>query len=223
MHNLNGVKKRSAEYMLIAFSPARDATIKTFKLLIHEQRCQIYALSKSGMSQNKIAKQLKDSQSTISREFFCNTGKRGYRLKQAQKFTDTRRFAWCKAIKMTTALIALIETKLTEKWSPEQYLVGLGKTRVTILAMKLFISTFGLTNNVVATHSNIYEEKVKLIHHVVRINKLAERRRFCVTPGWCNRCAMLLKDGVMCQTLLTNQVIPLTNNKAERSLRSYVL
>jgi IS30 family transposase len=106
--------------MLIAFSPARDATMKTYKQLTYEQRCQIYALSKTGMSQNKIAKQLNVSQSTISREFFRNTGKRGYRFKQAQTSTDRRRLAACKAIKMTTRLIALIESKLNEKWSPEQ-------------------------------------------------------------------------------------------------------
>jgi IS30 family transposase len=55
--------------MLIAFSPARDATMKTYKQLTYEQRCQIYALSKTGMSQNKMAKQLKVSQSIISRAF----------------------------------------------------------------------------------------------------------------------------------------------------------
>jgi IS30 family transposase len=106
--------------MLVAFSLARDATMKTYKQLTYEQRCQIYALSKTGMSQNKIAKQLKVSQSTISREFSRNTGKRGYRFKQAQTSTDTRRLVACKAIKMTTALITLIESKLTTKWSPEQ-------------------------------------------------------------------------------------------------------
>jgi hypothetical protein len=31
------------------------------------------------------------SQSSISREICCNTGKRGYRIKQAQTATDTRR------------------------------------------------------------------------------------------------------------------------------------
>nr|WP_180706036.1 helix-turn-helix domain-containing protein [Psychromonas sp. CD1] len=35
------------------------------------------------MSQNKIARQLNVSQSTISRELSRNTGKRGYRIKQA--------------------------------------------------------------------------------------------------------------------------------------------
>jgi IS30 family transposase len=72
------------------------------------------------MSHNKIAKQLKDSQSTISRDFSCNTGKRGYRFKQAQTSTDIPRLAACKVIKITTALITLIESKLTAKWSPEQ-------------------------------------------------------------------------------------------------------
>ena len=77
--------------MLIAFSPARDATMKTYKQLTYELRCQIYALKKTGLSQNKIARQLKVSQSTISRELSRNTGKRGYRIKQAQLFTNRRR------------------------------------------------------------------------------------------------------------------------------------
>ena len=106
--------------MLIAFSPARDATMKTYKQLTYEKLCQMYALNKTGMSQSKIAKQLKVSQSTISREFSRNTGKRGYRFKQAQTSTDTRRSVVCKAIKMTTALIALIKSKLTAKLSPKQ-------------------------------------------------------------------------------------------------------
>jgi len=94
--------------------------MKTYKQLTYELRCQIYALNKTGMSQNKIARQLNVSQSTISREFFRNTGKRGYRIKQAQKSADTRRLVACKAIKMTTGPIALIELKIIEKWSPEQ-------------------------------------------------------------------------------------------------------
>jgi len=106
--------------MLIAFSPARDATMKTYKQLTYELRCQIYALKKTGLSQNKIAQQLKVSQSTISRELSRNTGKRGYRIKQAQSFTDTRRLLARKAIKMTSNLVALIESKIHLKWSPEQ-------------------------------------------------------------------------------------------------------
>ena len=106
--------------MLIAFSPARDATMKTYNQLTYEQRCQIYALKKIGMSQNKIAKQLNVSQSTISREFSRNTGKRGYRIKQAQSFADKRRLLSSKPTKMTTNLVALIESKLGVLLSPEQ-------------------------------------------------------------------------------------------------------
>jgi IS30 family transposase len=58
--------------MLIAFSPARDATMKTYKPLTYEEQCQTYALNKSEMSQDIIAKQLNVSQSTVSRELTRN-------------------------------------------------------------------------------------------------------------------------------------------------------
>ena len=106
--------------MLIAFSPARDATMKTYKQLTYELRCQIFALNKTGMSQNKIAEQLNVSQSTISREFNRNTGKRGYRIKQAQNRAENRRLMAGKAIKMTAGTVELIDTKVIEEWSPEQ-------------------------------------------------------------------------------------------------------
>ncbi|PKG37982.1 IS30 family transposase [Psychromonas sp. Urea-02u-13] len=94
--------------------------MKTYKQLTYELRCQIYALNKIGMSQNKIAQQLKISQSTISRELNRNTGKRGYRIKQAQSFADNRRLLSRKAIKMTSSLVALIDSKIQIEWSPEQ-------------------------------------------------------------------------------------------------------
>jgi len=50
--------------MLIAFSRARDTTMKIYNQLTYEQRCLIYTLNKTGLSQNKIAKQLSVSQST---------------------------------------------------------------------------------------------------------------------------------------------------------------
>lgn len=106
--------------MLIVLSPARDARMKIYKQLTYEQRCQIYALKKTGLSQNKISQQLQVSQSTISRELKRNTGKRGYRLKQAQNACNTRRFNAVKATKMTVELITLIDAKLHKKWSPEQ-------------------------------------------------------------------------------------------------------
>ena len=117
--------------MLIIFSPARDATMKTYKQLTYEQRCQISALNKIGMSQNKIAKQLNVSQSTLSREFARNTGKRGYRFNQAQQTAIKRRIEACKTIKMTPTVITSINEKIEEKWSPEQISGWLKKERNT--------------------------------------------------------------------------------------------
>lgn len=65
--------------------------MNTYKQLTYALRCQIYALKKIGLSQNKIATELRVSQSTISREISRNTGKRGYRFKQAQVLSDERR------------------------------------------------------------------------------------------------------------------------------------
>ena len=94
--------------------------MKTYNQLTYELRCQIFALKKIGTSQNKIAQQLKVSQSTISRELSRNTGKRGYRIKQAQSIAQARRLHSRKAIKMTSNLISLIDSKIYMKWSPEQ-------------------------------------------------------------------------------------------------------
>jgi IS30 family transposase len=108
--------------------------MKTYSQLTYEQRCQIYALNKIGMSQNKIAQQLSVSQSTISRELSRNTGKRGYRIKQAQIRADKRRLSARKTIKMTVELIALIESRIKEKWSPEQISGWLKEEQNTLIS-----------------------------------------------------------------------------------------
>ena len=51
--------------------------------------------------------------------------------------------------------------------------------------------------------------------------ELASRR--CVTLRYQNRCKLLLKHDEMCWVFLKHKDVPLTNNEAERSLRSYVL
>lgn len=94
--------------------------MNSYKQLTYEQRCQIYILKKSGMSQQAIADTIGVSQSAISRELKRNTGERGYRHHQAQQKSDERRAEAAKAIKMTPDMIQLIESKLREKWSPEQ-------------------------------------------------------------------------------------------------------
>ncbi|MDP0562429.1 MAG: helix-turn-helix domain-containing protein [Candidatus Endonucleobacter sp. (ex Gigantidas childressi)] len=59
--------------------------------LAYEQRCQLSALKKSGCSQREIAEIIGTSLSTVSRELARNTGERGYRHRQAQGRTDSRR------------------------------------------------------------------------------------------------------------------------------------
>lgn len=100
--------------------------MQTYKQLTYAQRCQIYALKKTSISQQEMASIIGASQSSVSRELKRNTGKRGYRFRQAQMLTDSRRLAAKKANKMTPELISRIEKKLEIKWSPEQISGWLG-------------------------------------------------------------------------------------------------
>jgi len=55
--------------------------LKKYKQLTGEQRYQIYALRKAGMSMGSIALEIETVASTISREISRNTGARGYHPK----------------------------------------------------------------------------------------------------------------------------------------------
>jgi transposase, IS30 family len=72
-----------------------------YKQLTKEQRYQIAALKKAGHSNKEIAENIGTSEPTISREFKRNTGKRGYRPKQAHIKALWRKKNTTKAIKMT--------------------------------------------------------------------------------------------------------------------------
>lgn len=94
---------------------------KGYHHLTHDQRCQIYTLKATKLSQAAIAKVLNITPSTLSRELKRNAGKRGYRYKQAHELaTQRRRFASQRARKMTPELLVKIENGLQEKWSPDQ-------------------------------------------------------------------------------------------------------
>lgn len=92
----------------------------SYQQLTYEQRCQIEALNKSGLTQKEIAGIVGTTQPSISRELKRNTGKKGYRHKQAHNKCLNRRKLSHKPTKMTPKLIALISKQLKEKWSPEQ-------------------------------------------------------------------------------------------------------
>jgi len=96
--------------------------MKSYRRFEYEDRCQLHALVKRGLTQEEIAAALGFSQGTISRELQRNRGKRGYRFKQAQNKTAHRQHVVRRrSRKLTTALRRKIERKLRqERWSPEQ-------------------------------------------------------------------------------------------------------
>ena len=75
---------------------------------------------KRGKSFGEIGLTLGRSQSTISREVQRNTGKRGYRHQQADKFSSFRHAEKNKAIKLTLPITSIITEGLKADWSPEQ-------------------------------------------------------------------------------------------------------
>ncbi len=89
--------------------------------LTHEERCQIYALRKSGLSDLAIARQIGRDRTTVRREIRRNGGGRGYRHLQAQGKASARRSAASSvARKMTPERWTTVEDRLAEGWSPEQ-------------------------------------------------------------------------------------------------------
>ena len=92
-----------------------------YRRITYEDRCQIYALSKRGVSQESIAGVLGVSQSTVSREICRNRGQRGYRFKQAEAKAQSRQAIRSRPRKLTAPLRRKIEAKLRQmRWSPEQ-------------------------------------------------------------------------------------------------------
>jgi len=62
--------------------------------LVYQKRCQIDAYLSMSMSQAAIAHKLGVYRSTVSREMRRNSGKGGYRYKQAQEFAHQRRTSY---------------------------------------------------------------------------------------------------------------------------------
>ena len=94
---------------------------KSYCHLTYEERCQIEALKKSGFFVVLIAEQLGRHRATIYREINRNSGKRGYRHKQAQEKMKTRRRAassvpW----RFTPVRWAELVKELEDGLSPEQ-------------------------------------------------------------------------------------------------------
>jgi IS30 family transposase len=105
--------------MLLKPTKVRGALMSYYTQLTREQRYQIYALMKAGLSQSKIAKVIGVHKSTISREMRRNRGLRGYRPKQAHFFAENRRAMAVKA-RISPDTWNLVKRLLRVDWSPEQ-------------------------------------------------------------------------------------------------------
>lgn len=90
----------------------------SYSQLTYEQRYLIYKLLKIGFTQTKIAEQCGVHRSTISRELKRNTGKRGFRFKQAHRMAQQRLNKAQKRV--TLSDWALIDQHLELDFSPEQ-------------------------------------------------------------------------------------------------------
>ena len=119
--------------------------MKKYDQLTEIKRYQIYALLKVKTTQKQIAKILKVSGSTISRELNRNKGARGYRPKQANIKALNRRKEAIKAIKMTPELINIIEKYIQQDWSPEQISGWLKKEKAICISHERIYRIFGST------------------------------------------------------------------------------
>jgi IS30 family transposase len=88
--------------------------LKAHHHLTRDQRCQIFALKRRGLTQTGIAVDVGVSQGTVSRELARNKGFRGYRFLQAHRFAEQRGSARKGlAHVMTPCLIVRVETFCT--------------------------------------------------------------------------------------------------------------
>ena len=92
--------------------------MRHYTQLTKDQRYQISAFLKTGYSQSEIAKEIRKSKSTISRELKRNTGRRGYRPKQADQRALSRRDKAKPRIRPEDW--EMIEQLVRQDWSPEQ-------------------------------------------------------------------------------------------------------
>lgn len=91
----------------------------SYTQLTREQRYQIYALKKADHNQTEIAAIIGVHKSTIGRELSRNSGRRGYRPKQAHELAMARHLAAYHP-RISAQTWARVEKLLRQEWSPEQ-------------------------------------------------------------------------------------------------------
>lgn len=88
--------------------------------LTESDRYHIKAQLEAGKTQTEIARKLDIHKSTVSRELKRNSGRKGYRPKQAHQKAAKRWNSAAKAIKFTPELAKYVSDCLVKDWSPEQ-------------------------------------------------------------------------------------------------------
>ena len=91
-----------------------------YRQLTPEKRYGLKAYMQAGFSISQIAKELMVHKTTLYREINRNTGRRGYRPKQANMKALERRYCSKKASRLTTDLIVRVIYLLRLDLSPEQ-------------------------------------------------------------------------------------------------------
>jgi IS30 family transposase len=104
----------------------------TYHHLSQEERYQISALFKAGLTQARIPLSLGQHKSTISREVSRNSGLRGYRPRQACLLAENRALNSRNARQITDADWLCVESYLREQWSPEQIASKVSMSHETI-------------------------------------------------------------------------------------------
>jgi IS30 family transposase len=135
--------------------------------LTENERYQIYTLKKLCVTKKEIARILKRSESTISRELKRNQGLKGYRPKQAQQLSDSRRSTARKAIKVTKEIECKIHQLIRLDLSPQQVVDYLRKEKIVSLHHETI-------------YQLIYEEKRRGndLHQHLRIANKSYRKRY---------------------------------------------
>ena len=98
-----------------------------------EERYYIEISLKNEIGLAEIAASLERPQSTISREISRNTGRRGYRHKQADRLARERHKEKPKSLKLTNEIKLIIDRYIVQEWSPEQVCGRLKKEEVVDL------------------------------------------------------------------------------------------
>jgi len=104
----------------------------TYHHLSQEERYQISALLKAGLTQAQISVNLGRHKSTISREISRNSGLRGYRSRQACLLAEARAANSRNARQIAHADWLRVEGYLRDQWSPEQITSRVSMSHETI-------------------------------------------------------------------------------------------